>query len=278
MASNRRRCRCRFRDFAVLELYVEPDCPGQSSDRPEEHLMTEPSGEFNDETRDRLLGEVSGFFTTIGFAMAQRSYKLGDQAASATAICVQTNGDLSESYRDLIHARHYYPATVLGRQLLEVTQLIEYFMIKPERARFWLTASDEDLKKAGDFRPAKLRAATSASDWVYDRHCFLGGHPRSIARMLLPGSPWRRPNDVIDLSSVGLNIRTGIQGLLLADCLQHSYDAVLATIQSLEMEAFDELGPLKEQSVELTDNLIQRLVAWRATDPLATLGKASEEG
>ncbi len=133
------------------------------------------------------------------------------------------------------------------------------------------TANTTKVRNTSDFKPKKLREVTASSDRVYDRHCALGGHPRSIARILLPGSPFRRPGEIIDLSLAGFNITTDIRALLLADSLQHLYDATLATLEVLDVNAFMQLGKLRERSELLTDDLVRRLVEWRDTDPLATV-------
>src|SRR2546430_2890049 len=147
------------------------------------------------EARDRLLGEASGFLITSGMGMRIAAERARDLQANAAAICTQINGDLTGSQRDLIAHNNYYAAAALGRQVLETTQLLEYFFDNPDRAEFWLTASDEELKQAKDFRPFALRAATGASNDVYSRHCLMGGHPRSVGRLLLPGSRWRSKGD-----------------------------------------------------------------------------------
>ncbi len=224
------------------------------------------------EGRDRLLGDASGFLVTIGYAMMLKSNRDASRSAQAVATCVQVTGDLATGIRRLIGDRSYYSAAGLGRQVLESVQLIQYLAANPDRAEFWLTATDNQISRASDFRPGRLRAATASNDRTYSRHCFLGGHPRYIARMLLPGSPWRRPDEIIDLSSAGFDIQTDLQALLLADSLQHLYDAVLVTIDYLDVEAFHELGSLKDRSVNLTDELVKSLVEWKRTDPLAKVG------
>lgn len=121
---------------------------------------------ITNEARDRLLGEASGFLVTIGMGMRIAAERARDLRASAAAICTQINGDLTGSQRDLITHNNYYAAAALGRQVLETTQLIEYFFDNPDRAEFWLTASDEELKQAKDFRPSRsvpLRAPATMS-------------------------------------------------------------------------------------------------------------------
>jgi hypothetical protein len=233
--------------------------------------MESPEDVDND-TRDELLSEVGGFLVTVGYAMMRRSGKEQDEGRIAIATCVQLNGDLAQGIRKLIAEGNYYSSLALGRQVLETTQMIQYFTKVPARGAFWLTATDAQMRNAPDFKPKALRAATASSDTVYSRHCFMGGHPRSVGRMLLPGSPWRRQNEVIDLSSAGFDIITDVRSLLLADSLQHLYGTVLATITALDVEAFQELGALQERSEKLTDELVSRLVAWRGADPLAMIG------
>jgi hypothetical protein len=236
----------------------------------DEQEVDRPESVDND-GRSQLLGNVAGFLVTIGYAMWSWSQKTQNKAEAGIATCVQISGDLARGIHKLITEGNYYASASLGRQILESTQLIQYFSISPERAEFWLTATDAQMKRAVDFKPKKLREVTASSDRVYDRHCALGGHPRSIARMLLPGSPFRRPGEIIDLSLAGFNITTDIRALLLVDSLQHLYDATLATLEVLDVNAFMELGELRERSEQLTDDLVRRLVKWRNTDPLATV-------
>ena len=74
---------------------------------------------------------------------------------------------------------------------------------------------------------------------------------------------------LIDLTPAGYDIQVDLRALLLADCLQHVYDAVLATIKVMDMKAFEALGPLEDRSVELTSKLVEDLRNWRKDDPLA---------
>lgn len=239
----------------------------------DEQKADHPQSVDND-GRSQLLGNVAGFLVTIGYAMSAWSQKNQDKAGAGIATCVQISGDLARGIHKLINEGNYYASATLGRQILESTQLIQYFSIRPDRAEFWLTATDAQMKSASDFKPKQLREATASSDSVYDRHCALGGHPRSIARMLLPGSPYRRSGEIIDLSSAGFNITTDIRALLLADSLQHLYNAVLATLEILDVDAFKELGQLRERSEQVTHDLVRRLVEWRNVDPLARVGFA----
>jgi hypothetical protein len=206
--------------------------------------------------------------------MLSWSQRNRDKAGMGIATCVQISGDLARGIHKLADEGNYYSSAALGRQILESTQLIQYFSRHPDRAEFWLTASDDEIKNAPDFKPKALRNATTSSDRVYGRHCALGGHPRSIARMLLPGSPYRKSGETIDLSPAGFNITTDIRALLLADSLQHLYGAVLATLEILDVDAFKELGHMRERSEQLTDDLVRHLVEWRNADPLAMVGFA----
>ena len=146
------------------------------------------NAEVTNESRDRLLGEVGGFLVAAGLAMRVKGEQDRNGLVSAIAVCTQINGDLARSQRDLVAARHYYSAAALVRQVLETTQLVQYFSDRPDRAEFWLAASDEEVRGASDFGPAALRRATGSSDAVYSRHCLMGGHPRSVAQTLLPGA------------------------------------------------------------------------------------------
>lgn len=238
--------------------------------------MTKEPEQVTNSTRDSMLAEIGGFLVTAGLAMSLKSRRESDEGRLAIATCVQISGDLAVGLRQLIGERNYYSAAALGRQILEATWLIQYFAKSPERARFWLNATDEDLRNSQDFRPASLRATTGSSGEVYGKHCLLGGHPRSIARMLLPGSHWRREDEVIDLSPAGFDIQVDIRALLLADSLQHLYATVLETIENLDLDAFQMLGPIEERTLDLTDKLVQGLVAWRQNDPLSQVGFGNE--
>jgi hypothetical protein len=239
----------------------------------DEQEVDRPESADND-VRSQLLGDVAGFLVTIGYAMSSWSQQTRDKAGTAIATCVQISGDLARGIQKLTTGGNYYASASLGRQVLESTQLIQYFSIRPEHAEFWLTATDAQMKRATDFKPKQLREATAASNRVYDRHCALGGHPRSIARILLPGSPFRRSGEIINLSAAGFNITTDVRALVLTDSLQHLYDATLATIEVLDVNAFKELGELRERSEQLTDDLLHRLIEWRNMDPLAAVGYA----
>ncbi len=238
--------------------------------------MAEETDPVTNGARDRLLGETSGFLVTMGMGMRIASERARDTQARAIAVCTQINGDLTGSQRDLIANSNYYSAAALGRQVLETTQLIEYFSSHPDRAEFWLTASDEELLRANDFRPYALRAATGASNDVYSRHCLMSGHPRSIAVLLLPGSRWRASTELIDLTPAGYDIQADLRALLLADCLQHIYDAVRATVKVVDVKAFEAMGALEDRSVELTSKLVEDLRNWHTNDPLATVALKSE--
>src|SRR5256886_16316400 len=87
------------------------------------------------EARDRLLGEAGGFLITNGMGMRIAAERARDLQANAAAICTQINGDLTGSQRDLIAHNNYYAAAALGRQVLETTQLLEYFFDNPDRDR-----------------------------------------------------------------------------------------------------------------------------------------------
>ena len=236
-------------------------------DEPE---VDHPESVDNDGRR-QLLGEVAGFLVNMGYAMSSWSQQTQDKAGLAIATCVQISGDLARGIHKLTTGGNYYASASLGGQILEATQLILYLSAHPERAEFWLTATDDQMKKATDFKPKQLREATASSDMVYNSHCALGGHPRSIARVLLPGTTFRQRGEIIDLSSAGFNITTNLRALLMVDGLQHLYDTTLATYQILDVNALEELGELRE--TEWQDNdFVRRLMKWRSTDPLAAVG------
>jgi hypothetical protein len=236
-------------------------------------LMTEQSAIPSNDSRGRLLGEASGFLVTMGFAMAVRGTREKNRSTIAIGVTVQIAGDLSRGLHILIDAGNYYAAVVLGRQLLEATQLIRYFRAAPARAEFWLTATDADMRKAPDFKPAALRRTTHANDRMYDTHCLLGGHPRSMARLLLPGSLWRKPGDVCSLPRTdGTSVEADLKAFLLTDALQHIYETVLAALEVLDLDALQVLGVLEDNAVERTSELVKNLVAWRDNDPLSSVG------
>jgi hypothetical protein len=221
--------------------------------------------------RSRLLGEVAGFLVTIGYAMSSWGQQTQDKAGVAIAACVQISGDLARGIHKLTTGGNYYAAAPLGRSILESTRLIHYFSVHPERAGFWLTATGDQINNATDFKPEQLREAAESSGMVYDSHCALGGHPCSTARMLLPAGPFRPPGEIIGISPAGFNITTDLQAPILADSLQHLHDATLMTRVALGINAFWELGELRERSEQLTDDLVRRLEEWRSTDPLAAV-------
>jgi len=186
------------------------------------------------ESRGKLLGEVAGFLVTLGYAMAAHGTKHKNAHTVAIGVAIQIAGDLSRGVHKLIENGNYYAAVALSRQLLEATQLIKYFQAVPERGVFWLNATDSDMRSARDFKPAALRQATQASDSMYSTHCALGGHPRSMARLVLPGSPWRGRDDVVTLPRAdGTTVQADLRSLILTDALQHVYETVLATIKGL---------------------------------------------
>ena len=229
--------------------------------------------DWSNESRSRLLAEAAGFLVTIGFANVMHAKKISNRPALAIGIAIQTAGDLSRGVRNLIEDKNFYSAATLARQVLETTQLIKYFQLSPDRAEFWLTASDSDMRNASDFKPGSLRRATRSSDRMYSTHCLLGGHPRAAARHLLPGSPWRKANDIINVATQdGTQISTDLKALLLADALQHVYETVLAAIETLDIEAINGLGPLEKTVTQRTDDLVRNLVCWRDQDPLARVG------
>jgi hypothetical protein len=234
--------------------------------------MSNENSEVSNEDRDRLLGEAAGFLVTLGFAMVQHGRKERNGQAVAAGIAVQTAGDVSSSLRRSIQYREFYSAALLGRQILEVCQLIKYFGTAPERAEFWLTASDEEMKKAPDFRPKALRESTRSSHRMYNTHCCLGGHPRSMARLLLPGSPWRRHGSVIDLTEAGFDVRTDVKSLLLTDALQHVYETVLTTIEIMDIDVIESFGSSEDSITNRISELVRGLTYWRDHDPLARVG------
>jgi hypothetical protein len=238
--------------------------------------MVRANEQVTSETRDRLLGDVGGFLVTAGFAMRAMGEQKQNTHVSAVAVCTQISGDLAGSQRDLIAERQYYSATVLGRQVIETTQLVEYLSNHPDRAVFWLTASDDELRSASDLRPAALRRATGSSDAVYSKHCLMGGHPRSVARLLLPGSRWRVGDEAIDLSAEGFDIQADLRALLLADALQHVYDTVRITVEVLDEEVIEAMDSAMS-FVDLTTKLVADLTAWRSNDPLAAVALDSQD-
>jgi hypothetical protein len=229
--------------------------------------------DWSNEDRSHLLAEASGSLVTIGFASVRNARRTGNRSALATGIAIQTAGDLSRGVHKLIGDANFYSAVTLARQVLETTQLIQYFQLSPDRAEFWLTASDSDMRKAVDFKPASLRRSTQSSDHMYGTHCFLGGHPRAVARHLLPGSPWRRTGDVIEVATPdGVEVSADLKALLLTDTLQHVYEAVTTAIEALDIEAIAALGPLEKTVTQRITELVQDLVRWRDQDPLARVG------
>jgi hypothetical protein len=225
------------------------------------------------ESRANLLAEAAGFLVTIGFATVAHGTEQKDVHKVALGSVMQIAGDLSRGLHQLIETRNYYAAGTLDRQLLEATQLIVYFRAAPDRAAFWLTATDDEMRDASDFKPAAMRRATQASDSMYSTHCALGGHPRSIGRALLPGSPWRRKGEVIALPRTdGTTVEADLKSLLLTDALQHIYTTVLVTIEALDLDALQTMGVLQGNISERIPELADALKTWRESDPLSTVG------
>jgi hypothetical protein len=229
--------------------------------------------DWSNDDRGRLLAEAAGFLVTVGLASVRHAAKNGNRPALATGIAIQTAGDLSRGVHRLIEDKNFYSAVTLARQILETAQLIKYFQLSPERAEFWLTASDSDLRKASDLRPGSLRRSTRSSDRMYATHCFLGGHPRAVARYLLPGSSWRRTGDIIDVATQdGVKISADLKALLLTDALQHVYEATTTAIEVLDIEAIGALGLLENIVIQRTTELVRDLACWRDQDSLARVG------
>jgi hypothetical protein len=129
------------------------------------------------------------------------------------------------------------------------------------------------MRRAPDFKPGNLRRLTGSSSAVYSAHCLLGGHPRQIARYLLPGSPWRTSDGSLTVTTTdGAEVTADIRALLLADALQHAYETVLAALEALDTEAIDALGPLEKTVTARTGDLLGRLARWRDNDLLARVG------
>ena len=103
----------------------------------------------------------------------------------------------------------------------------------------------------------------------------MGGHPRSVARTLLPGSRWRAGDEVIDLAAEGFDIQADLRALLLADSLQHLYDTVRVTVDALDEDVIEAMDSAVS-FVDLTSKLIEDLTAWRSDDPLAAVALNSQ--
>lgn len=202
--------------------------------------------------------------------------KRNDSVAEANGACIQITGDLTRSISAIVAERRYYSAVLLGRQIIETTHLLEYFRIKPDRATFWLTATDNEIQNARDFRPLNLRTSTGNGNAAYSRHCALGGHPRSMARILLPGSHLRSKETSIDLRPFGVTWVASLHSLILTDTLQHGYEAVTAAIEALGESSLSTLGEAEGHIIQLSDELIRDLVSWRRKDHLATITPQGE--
>ncbi|MFG2018285.1 hypothetical protein [Actinomadura geliboluensis] len=243
-------------------------------------MPTPDQGTYTNELRTALLEESAGFIVTAGYVMAHHAQQTGDQAKLAVGTAVQICGDLSRGILRALSERHYYTAAAAARQLLECNDLIHYLGRNPSRAVFWMTADDEKMRKAADFTPTRMRGKAGSSEKEYAYHCHLGGHPRSIARILLPNSPYRARGAQIPLVRNGKPVHADLDGLLLSDALQHVYDAVTNTIEVLDLDAFRGGGALRRLGVTETgvrkkiDSLVVRLCEWRAADPLAETGRS----
>jgi hypothetical protein len=235
------------------------------------------STEMTSERRSKLLGEAAGFLVTAGISMTQYATSRKDEPGTALGAVVQVAGDLARGLHSLHENRNYYAATALSRQLIETSDLVSYFNASPTRATFWLNATEDEVRKAADFQPKTLRRKARSSYKVYSDHCLLGGHPRTLARYLLPGSPWRRPGASIKLPTANGSTKADLKALLITDALQHTYETVLVTIEALNLDSFQVLGLTEDHTTQLIGKLVEDLVAWRKHDPLATAGPARME-
>jgi hypothetical protein len=212
--------------------------------------------------------------------MTHHAQQTGNQARLAVGTAVQIGGDLSRGFLRALSERHYYTAAAAIRQLLECNDLIHYLGRNPSRAAFWWTAEDEEMRNADDFRVARLRHAAKSNGKEYAYHCRLGGHPRSIARILLPNSPYRTQGARIPFERNGELAHADLDGILLADALQHASDTVAKTIDVLDIAAFNSsesnlrMKISEAGVVQMIDRLCARLYEWRTTDPLAEAGRS----
>lgn len=217
-----------------------------------------------------MLAEAGGFLTTLGYMSIKASVESGEDAHRANATCVQILGNLLRGQRSLLADDNYYSAAALGRQVIETTHLLDYLRRNPDRATFWMTAGDSEVRAAQDFKPWALRAALQVSGAPYSNHCALGGHPRASARDLLPGSSFAHrtlPIDGVDHQVTGAD-------LCHADALQHARQATIAAL-----EATDAIEP---GAVSLSEDgfhsrasaFVEKFATWQSVDPLATVGPA----
>lgn len=109
--------------------------------------------------RRNLLRDVRSFFTVIGYEWRSRSSEASSPTRIANGLLLQMAGDLISGALACIEEDNFYAAAALGRQLLEITDLVKYFIAYPERATYWLSASDGELRKASDFKLGALRNA-----------------------------------------------------------------------------------------------------------------------
>jgi hypothetical protein len=153
----------------------------------------------------------------------------------AIAQLMQMAGDLTKGAITSLRADLLYATAALSRQLLEIRDIAVYFNIKPERAEFWLNATDEEIKNAADFKPARLRRAAGAADAIYSHHCSIGGHPRSNGAILLPGSRWRQDDGAFSIPGPSGPLIVDPRNTLAVDLLQHIHPLLLAFFEGLEL-------------------------------------------
>lgn len=199
----------------------------------------------------------------VGLAVRSVAHGQSDNRREATALLMQIAGDLIRAALTAIAEEHFYAAATLSRQILEVTYLAQYFKIAPDRTAHWLTASDNELKAAQDFKLGALRQTVGAHGLLYSHHCALGGHPRHAAALLLPGSRWLEED--LQVPGPAGQIALAPQSALVTDLLQHTRPLLIACFESL---APSDLAPYITQ----TDRLVKAFVKWLQEDPLAWVG------
>jgi len=214
--------------------------------------------------RLRLCREAGSMLTVLGYAANSATQADASPHRAAAALLLQTAGDLVRASGLLIKKGHLYAVAALSRQLLEITYLLQYFLIAPDRASFWLSASDKELRLAQDLKIGELRKAVGDADPHYSHHCALGGHPRRLAALLLPGSPFGKRGHGLEVQTRAGEIKLSLRDMLTIDLLQHLRPLLIVAIESLEPSDF-------ELYQEQTDRLVKDFTSWFKQDPCSTV-------
>jgi hypothetical protein len=222
--------------------------------------------EWVSDTRRNLCQRIGEALSSLGIQLRQLA-SVGPEVKVA-GILSQMASDLTFGALAAFDVHRFYSFAALGRQLLEIRDLIEFFRTRPDRANFWLAASDSEMKSAKDISPGAVRNALNVDGRAYSHHCAVGGHPRMTGALLLPGSGWLQAGATVPMPVDGGTVEVGVRDALLTDLLQHLRPVVLAVIETAPLEGL-------EAQFEQTNSLVNDIVGWVQNDPLAMTGKLS---